>query len=183
DVVNLSGGGTFNDKNVDMGKPVTAALTLSGADAGNYILAQPTGLAADITPKPVFITGLVAQNKVFDGNANATITGTPSLSGVISGDNVTVTGTPVGTFNTPAVGTNKPVTVTGLSLSGPDALNYQLQPLTLIASILSPVPPPPILPPPSPLNMGTLPVLPDRVFNPAGEIINPQMLLLNGQPA
>ena len=41
--------GNFNDKNVGTGKPVTiTALTLTGADAGNYAIA-PLIVAADIT--------------------------------------------------------------------------------------------------------------------------------------
>src|SRR5204862_6148332 len=51
DVVSVSGSGTFADKNIGTGKSVTAALTLGGADAGNYTLTQPTGLTADITAK------------------------------------------------------------------------------------------------------------------------------------
>jgi hypothetical protein len=183
DAVTVSGGGTFADKNAGTGKTVTANLTLGGADAGNYILTQPTGLQADITPKALTITGLTAQNKTFDGNTNATITGTPVLSGVIAGDNVSLTGAPVGAFNTPTVGANKPVTVTGLSLTGSDANNYALQPLTLLASINAAVPPRPVPPPPSGLNLSTLPVLQDRVFNPQGELINAQMQLQNGQAA
>jgi endonuclease/exonuclease/phosphatase family metal-dependent hydrolase len=50
DNVTLSGGGSFNDKNVGTNKPVTAAFILGGSDASNYILTQPTGLQADITP-------------------------------------------------------------------------------------------------------------------------------------
>ncbi|WP_250632673.1 YDG domain-containing protein, partial [Rhodoflexus caldus] len=183
DVVTVSGSGTFADKNVDTNKLVTANLTLGGADAGNYTLTQPTGLTANITPKPLTVTGLTAQNKTFDGNTNATITGTPVLSGVIPDDMVSLTGAPVGAFNTPTVGTNKPVTVTGLSLTGLDANNYVLQPLTLLASINAAVPPRPVPAPPSGLNLSTLPVLQDRVFNPQGELINAQMQLQNGQTA
>jgi hypothetical protein len=183
DDVTVWGNGTFSDKNVGTGKAVTANLTLSGADAGNYNLTQPTGLTADITPKPLNIIGLTAQSKIFDGNTNVTLVGTPALSGVVSGDNVSLSGTPTGAFNDPNIGTNKPVSVTGLSIVGPDVGNYTLNPLTLLASIFPAVPPAPIPPPPSPLNPNTLPVLSDRVFNPAGEIINPQMLLQNGQQA
>jgi hypothetical protein len=44
--------GSFADKNVGVGKPVTASgFTLSGASAGNYTLSQPTGLTASITAK------------------------------------------------------------------------------------------------------------------------------------
>lgn len=49
DVVILGGGGTFANSMVGTNKPVTATMTLAGADAANYTLSQPTGLTADIT--------------------------------------------------------------------------------------------------------------------------------------
>jgi YDG domain len=47
----------------------------------------------EITKKGLTISGLTAQNKVYDGNTNATITGTPSLVGVVGTDDVTLAGT------------------------------------------------------------------------------------------
>jgi hypothetical protein len=48
--------GTFADPNPGTGKVVTVAgLTIGGADAGNYILTQPT-TTANITPSPIVIT-------------------------------------------------------------------------------------------------------------------------------
>ena len=56
----------FNNKNVGTAKPVTVSgVTLSGGDAGNYTVSQPSGLAADITAKNLTISGAVAQNKVY----------------------------------------------------------------------------------------------------------------------
>jgi filamentous hemagglutinin family protein len=52
DVVSLSssGSGSFSDRNVANGKAVTVSgYTLSGADAGNYTLVEPSGLSANIT--------------------------------------------------------------------------------------------------------------------------------------
>jgi hypothetical protein len=90
---------------------------------------------ADITKKALTISGLSAQNKVYDGNNSATLSGTPQLQGVISPDVVTLSGTASGTFNDASVNNNKPVTVTGLSLSGADAGNYSLTLPTLSANI------------------------------------------------
>ncbi len=60
DDVNLDdsgAGGLFADKNAGNGKPVTVSgFALSGADAGNYSLAQPSGLSADIVPKGLTVT-------------------------------------------------------------------------------------------------------------------------------
>ena len=57
----------FSDKNVGTGKTVTVSgYTLSGADASNYTLVEPTGLTANITPASLAITGVTANNKVYD---------------------------------------------------------------------------------------------------------------------
>ncbi|MFO0494841.1 MAG: beta strand repeat-containing protein, partial [Flavobacteriia bacterium] len=56
DVVTLNGTGTFASANVGTGIVVTSSATLSGADAANYTLTQPTGIAANITSKSLTIT-------------------------------------------------------------------------------------------------------------------------------
>src|SRR5205807_7764717 len=61
DMVTLSSvgaSGAFADPNVGMGKPVTViGFTIGGADAGNYLLNQPTGLTADITAASLVVNG------------------------------------------------------------------------------------------------------------------------------
>ena len=49
DVVTFNGTGTFTSANVGTGVSVTSTSTLSGADASNYTLTQPTGLSGEIT--------------------------------------------------------------------------------------------------------------------------------------
>ena len=57
---------TFDDPNVGNGIGVTASgFGLEGEDAGNYTLAQPVGLTAEITAMPVTITPDAGQSKVF----------------------------------------------------------------------------------------------------------------------
>jgi len=124
----------FVDKNVGTGKDVTGSLSLSGTDSGNYTVNASHTAKANITAKALTINGLSAQNKVWDGNTNATITGSPSLVGVISPDVVTLTGTATGTFDSANVGP-RTVTVSGLTLSGADASNYSLTLPTLSANI------------------------------------------------
>lgn len=89
------------------GKVVTANLSITGTNASSYSLTQPT-LTANVTPKSLTINGATAQNKIFDGNTNAVITGT--LNGVVSGDVVTLNGT--GTFASSAVANGIAVTST-----------------------------------------------------------------------
>src|SRR4029077_11107254 len=129
----------FNNKNVGNAKPVTVSgVTLSGADAGNYTVSQPTGLTANITLKNLTISGVVANNKPYDGNATATLDFSgASLVGVVSGDSVSINSTGyTATFNNKNVGTGKPVTVSGVTLSGADAGSYTVsQPSGLTADI------------------------------------------------
>ena len=114
----------FGDKNVANAKAITASgYTLSGADATNYSIVQPTGLSANITP--FALTGsITAANKVFDGNTSATIL-TRTLATVFGGDTVSYVGG-TGAFASSGVGTGIAVTATGLSLSGADAPNYSV---------------------------------------------------------
>src|SRR5690606_15585481 len=77
DVVNLNGTPTanFSDKNVGTGKIVSIlGFTISGSDAGNYTLLQPTA-TADITAKPLSFSGATANDKVYDGTTVATVSG------------------------------------------------------------------------------------------------------------
>ena len=127
----------FADKTVANGKPVTVSgYTLNGLDKADYSLTQPTGLLANITAKPLTITGLTANNKVYDRLLTATLTGTAGPVGVISGDTVTIAGSPSANFADKLVADNKPVTVSGYTLAGADALNYSVsQPAGLTANI------------------------------------------------
>ena len=67
-------------------------------------------------------SGLSANNKAYDGTANATLTSNNvALAGVLAGDagNVLlVTNGYVANFNNGSAGNGKPVTVSGLSLGG-----------------------------------------------------------------
>jgi hypothetical protein len=99
-----------------------------------------------ITPKS--LTALyAANNKVFDGNTNATLA-SATLNDIIARDDVKLTNTSA-TFDTAAVGTDKTVTVAGINLTGADAANYKVDATkTTKANITAvPVPPPsPVLP-------------------------------------
>jgi trimeric autotransporter adhesin len=122
-----SGSGSFATKDVGTNKTVTVSgYTLSGADAGNYVVAQPTGLTATITKADLSLTGLSTTNKVYDTTTTATLSGTASLSAAIGSDSVSLTGTGTGNFTDKNVGTHKSVTVSGYTLTGTDAGNYNI---------------------------------------------------------
>jgi filamentous hemagglutinin family protein len=115
---------TFADKNAGTGKTVTViGITMSGADAGNYTLTNTSATTtANITPKAITVAA-TGTNKVYDG----TITDAVAISsrGILSGDVLTFSDT--STFADKNIGTAKPVSVTGIAISGgADAGNYTL---------------------------------------------------------
>ncbi len=117
-----------------------SGLSLSSADAGNYVLSSdPVTTTANILAATLSVTGITADNKPFDGTTAATLeTAGATLVGVVGSDDVTLdTSEAVGTFDSPDVGNDKTVTITGLSLSGADAGNYVLSsdPVTTTANI------------------------------------------------
>src|SRR3989442_727470 len=142
DLVSINSAGysaTFADKTVVNGKPVTVlGVALSGVDAGNYTVSQPSGLTANITAKNLTINGAVANNKQYDGTTTATVTfSAAALVGVVSGDLVSInSGGYSATFADNTAANGKAVTVLGVTLSGADAGNYTVsQPSGLTANI------------------------------------------------
>ncbi|HEX7687058.1 MAG TPA: YDG domain-containing protein [Burkholderiaceae bacterium] len=138
DIVSVSGTGlgAFSDKNAGSNKSVTVTgYTLAGTDAGNYSVIQPTGLTATISKADLAVSGVTASNKTYDTTTSATLTGTASVT-ALGTDVVSVTGTGIGTFVDKNAGSNKSVTVTGYTLAGTDAVNYNIvQPTGLTATI------------------------------------------------
>ena len=116
-------GASFDNKNVGVGKPVNVSgISISGADAGNYNLLNTTAsTTANITARDLTVTA-TGINKVYDGNADATVT----LSDDRVGGDVFTDSYTSASFNNKNVGTGKPVSVTGISISGADAGNYNL---------------------------------------------------------
>lgn len=129
----------FSDKNVGVGKTVTVAgLTLSGADAANYTLTQPS-LTADITAKEIFFNAVQIANKVYDGTTTATIMTLGSATGLVGADvtNANYSGA-TATFADANVGNGKTVQITGvITLSNS---NYFVTlPFNATGNIIAPV--------------------------------------------
>ncbi|MBH9577752.1 YDG domain-containing protein [Inhella proteolytica] len=142
DSVTLSGTplASYDTKQVGTGKPVkVSGLSLSGPDAGNYSFAGSLMLSGDITPATLVLSGLTALNKVYDGTTLAQLSGT-AVAAPLAGDSVVVSGSPSASFDTRHVGTNKPVVLTGLNLSGADAGNYVLKPESALTASITPAP-------------------------------------------
>jgi hypothetical protein len=136
----LTGGtASFATKTVGLNKTVSVIGLgpISGSLAGNYSLAGTTASAtANISNALLTVTGVIATNKTYDGTTAAAVgTNSAVLVGVISGDTVTLTGSATGAFADPNTGTNKVVTVSGLTPGGSDGSNYLITPPTTTANI------------------------------------------------
>ena len=130
DVTVTAGTASFDNKNVGTGKTVTfTGYSLSGADAGNYNLkGQPASITANITAKEVTITSLTAANRSYEKDNLSVALTSGTLTGVFSGDTVTIDLTNAkGTMTDANAGTGKAVTVTGVALGGTDKDNYRLK--------------------------------------------------------
>ena len=134
----------FASQYVHTGLPVTiSGLTLNAGVATNYSLTQPSNLSANITSAIVTVTsGLTANNKVFDTTAVTTINSNNiTLSGVAAADTGNVSVSTNGysaLFVTPGVGNQKPVLISGLTLTTSTTgllTNYNLTQPTLSANI------------------------------------------------
>lgn len=128
DVTYTGGTATFDNKNVSTGKTVIGTgLGLSGADAGNYTVNTTAATTADIAKADITaVTGITANNKVYDATTAASLnTGAAAYTGKIAGDNLTVA-TVIGNFSDANAGLGKTVNISGISLGGADAGNYNL---------------------------------------------------------
>jgi gliding motility-associated-like protein len=127
-LVSSGASGAFANKNAGTGKTViTTGFTLAGTDGPNYSLAQPV-TTADILQSPLTVTGVTANNRVYNGTTAATLNaGSVTFNGLFAGDVVTLVSSGAsGTFNNKNVGDAKGVTTSGFSLGGTDAGNYLL---------------------------------------------------------
>jgi filamentous hemagglutinin family protein len=150
DTVTLSQSALFRtDGSAGVGKAIDiSSIALGGAQAANYALVSTTGTATGtITQRPIGVTGIVPQNRVYDGTTTVAINvanASVDTSSVIAGDVVGVTlppdGISTGTVATRDVGAAKPVQVTGLGLTGSSAANYTVVGATGLAVTITPKP-------------------------------------------
>ncbi len=121
-----------------------SAAHFSTGSAGNYTITYDnasTGLT--IAAKALTITGLSGTDKVYDSTTADPVTGSGSLSGIVSGlgnaggtSDVVSLSNGTAAFADPNVGTGKTVSFSGYSISGADAADYSLsQPASSTANI------------------------------------------------
>ncbi len=121
DDVTLSGSpsATFASKNVPGGTVTVTGVSLAGADAGNYTLFAPITTSAAITPRALAVTA-TGVSRTYDGTTAATVT----LSDDRIGSDSFTASYGSASFADKNVGTAKSVSVSGISISGADAVNY-----------------------------------------------------------
>lgn len=119
--VTCAGTATFATKVVGTAKTVTVSgITLAGTAAGNYALSTTTAqTTASITQRPLTITA-TGIPRAYDGTVIASVTLTDNRA---AGDSLTL-GYASASFADKNVGTAKPVSVTGITVTGIDAANY-----------------------------------------------------------
>lgn len=103
-------------------------IDVSGSVAGGlgYAFSLSDG-ALTVTPASISaITGITAQNRIYDGTTAATLnTASAGFTGLFAGDVLGV-GAGTGSFLDRHAGNGKTVNITGLALSGADSANYTL---------------------------------------------------------
>ena len=127
EAIAVAGSAVYNSKDVANANTVT--FTPDAVTTGNYTLTadQTLSAAATITPKTISVSGIQVADKVYDGTTAAQISNSGELTGVQTGDTVTVDlANLTAAFADKNVGENKEVAVTGVTLGGADAGNYTL---------------------------------------------------------
>jgi hypothetical protein len=117
--------GTFFDKHVGTGKAVLvlSGITLGGADIVDYeLVSDGDADEANITPYTGVLATATADDKPYDGTTAATAL--LSFGNIFAGDDLAPSGYTSATFDTADVGTDKTVTVTGITGTGADVDNY-----------------------------------------------------------
>lgn len=105
----------------DIGKYIAVYISIDSAQYSGYTLAY---MSSTVQPKNIAVAAVQVLNKNYDGTANAEISEI-TLNGIETGDSVTASaGTAV--FADKNAGTNKKVTVSGITLNGTDAAAYKL---------------------------------------------------------
>jgi len=117
---------TFAKKDVGTNKTVSiSGIDIAGTDAGNYTLAATTATntTVDIFSKAITVSGLTADDKVYDATTAVTTDGSDvTFNGIIDGDNLTLASLS-GMFSDKNTGTDKTVNLNS-TYSGTDVGNY-----------------------------------------------------------
>jgi len=123
-------GQAFANKNAGTGKTltVTGFTVNDGNGGGNYAVGTVNDSTGVINQRSITVTA-TGVNKAYDATTAATV---GYADNRVAGDTLAASGS--ATFADPNTGVAKPVSVVGISLSGPDAPNYALTSATASTS-------------------------------------------------
>lgn len=131
-VITATGGtATFNTKDVGTGKAVAASASSFTLSDTNYTVTAVIPTTAAITKKTVTVNAPAPYTKVYDGMPAAAVPLT--LSGVVGTDVVTASGTAAFTTKNVTLAPET-LTISGITLGGADAGNYDLPVTTATTS-------------------------------------------------
>ncbi|MFZ9345457.1 MAG: MBG domain-containing protein, partial [Opitutales bacterium] len=115
-------------------------ITPGGLTSSNYAITFVDGALTVNRRTITGITGVTAQDKVYDGLTGATLdTTAPVFAGLLPGDQLTITGA-TGAFGSAGAANGKTVTVNGLTFGGSDLLNYDLPASFTTSANITPAP-------------------------------------------
>ena len=124
DMINLTTAGNFSSKNVGTNLTVTMNNSISGTDADNYNLIQPTSITGNITPKTVTLS----DTQVYSGGTAMT---NVTIGGLIGNETLTYSAATANSSHVADNGSNFITNITlGNGTNGGLASNYQLPSLT-----------------------------------------------------
>jgi uncharacterized protein YlzI (FlbEa/FlbD family) len=123
--------------NISVTPTSTNDQTIAGSanfNQENYTFSYGTG-DLTINLANLTITGITGGDKIYDDTIAATASGTATLNGLVSDDDVSLGGSPVFTFASSNVGTEITINTTGYTINGTDSGNYTLTQPTLSGDI------------------------------------------------
>ena len=122
DNVSVNAAGAYDNKNIGIGKTITIKYTLSGADAGNYIVPTDSTTTIGVIASQVAILTVFTTSKIYDGTDTLLSVAIDTLIGVVASEDVKATIVSA-KYDNKNVGTGKTIMIK-YALSGADAGNY-----------------------------------------------------------
>jgi len=132
DNVGFTGGGNFESATPGTKKVITTFM-LTGTESANYTLAQPLGITATINRREIQVVGITLADKITP--TSSPVIGTPQIVGLLPGENVNISGTPIAQYVFLQSGTQVQIRITGYTLTGADVSNYTLAPVVFTADL------------------------------------------------
>ncbi|MGN6531059.1 MAG: MBG domain-containing protein, partial [Ginsengibacter sp.] len=137
DEVGVTGTAVYDSKDAGLNKTITAgSFVLTGAQKDYYVIATNSANVSGSITKKIIIPTEAPITKVYDGTNVATVTfnSFATEDGLVENDDLKLQYI-AASYNSKDVGAGKPISFTGLALSGADKDNYQFDELALKGDI------------------------------------------------